>query len=169
MKEVKCLNVSDCGKRCKALKLLQCPVECFAKITDPETYIDMLGQLITANYDTNKQLIADYRKEIRGIQEKYNLPIAALEIGKYAGWEKDYYDGLKRRPGGGGGGEKDTNPSKPRENDNRVLETRWTKDERDKLMEETKKWEEEHGKLEKLSRSPLTRNKIDSYTGEPIK
>lgn len=174
MREKSCFNMHKGGKSCKALVVNECPVNCTAKITDPEKYIEMLEHLMFYNIK-NGNLVSEYRKEIDSIRHSFNLDEPQywkdLRAGKYADWEECYYDSIKRRPGkGGGSSEKNTNAAKPRENDNRVLDTRWKAAEREEIQELTKQWEEDNGeKLEKLGYTSMGRSKVDTYTGEPIK
>ena len=174
MKYIRCFNLGPGGQTCKVLKVTPCPEDCFAKVTDPQQYIKTLEDLMFYNWDTNPQMVANLRKEINVIRERYNLAEPEyekdLKAGKFADWERCYYEDLKRRRSakGGGSSEKNTNPSKPRENDNRIPETKLTAAEREKLKKATEEWELEHGKLPKLGYTSMSRSKIDSYTGEPI-
>lgn len=168
-----CFNLSKNRQRCEVLKVKPCPENCTARVSDPMKYIDTLEAMIKYNGETNFQMVADLKKEVLNIRIKYDLfgPEFEkdLDDGKYADWKEVYYAERNRRSAkGGGASEKNTNPSKPRENDNRILETKWTAAERKELKEETEKWEKEHGKLPKLGYSSMSRSKIDSYTGEPI-
>lgn len=169
-----CFNLSKNGQRCEVLKVKPCPENCTAQISDPIKYIDTLEAMIKYNSKANNyQVVADLRKEVLSIRIKYDLFGPEFEKdpddGKYADWREVYYAERNRRSAkGGGASENNANPSKPRENDNRILETKWTAAERKELKEETEKWEKEHGKLPKLGYSSMSRSKIDSYTGEPI-
>lgn len=173
MIERRCFNLSKNGQRCEVLTVKPCPENCTSRVTDPQKYIETLEALMFYNWETNKQMVADLRKEVLAIREKYNIAEPeyekSLRDGPFADWKEVYYAETRRRSAkGGGASEKNTNPSKPRENDNRVLETKWTQAEREKLKEETEKWELEHGKLPKLGFSSMSRSKVNSYTGEPI-
>lgn len=86
-------------------------------------------------------------------------------------WYSVYLD-EKRRGKGGGGSEQEANPggTKQKMKDNVSDSIRLTREQREHIRDETKKFEEENGiKLEKLSKFSMSRSKIDSYTGEPIK
>lgn len=53
--------------------------------------------------------------------------------------------------------------------DNRPLECKQTKQERQEYHDAVEDWEGENGALPKLGRSGMTRSKTNSYTGEPWK
>lgn len=168
-----CFNLSKDGRRCEVLKVKPCPEGCTARVSDPMHYIDNLEAMIAYNGSSNYQMVADLRKEVLKVRNEYDLFGPEFEKdpddGKYADWKEVYYAERNRRSAkGGGASENNANPSKPRENDNRILETKWTAAEREELREETEKWELEHGKLPKLGYTSMSRSKIDSYTGEPI-
>mgnify|MGYP007130804525 CR=1 FL=1 len=123
------------------------------------------------NWETNKQMVADLRKEVLAIRNKYNIADPEYEkdlrAGKFADWKQCYYEDLKRGERGGSS-EQNSNPSKPRTTDNRLVETKMNSIEREEYNKALQKWEAEHGKLDRLGRG-LSRNKVDEYTGKPIK
>lgn len=85
-------------------------------------------------------------------------------------WFSAYLEDLKRGKGGGGS-EQEANPggNKQKMKDNVSDSIRLTREQKELIKEETRKFEEENGiKLERLSRFSMSRSKIDSYTGEPI-
>ena len=157
MRETDCYNMSDDCMSCKALIVDQCPVNCWAKISDPKEYILMLEALIYANQDTGRQKVADLKREIKELEKTLRFE---------DDWKEVYYDSLKRR-GKGGSSEKFPSASKPK-GDNRILETKNNLEAREKIKEATEIFEEEYGKLERLGYTSLGRSKIDSYTGEEI-
>lgn len=112
----------------------------------------MLGSLLEYSSE-NPQTKADLRKEMKKV-------IVENKIGAYDEWRKCYNEELKRGKRGGGG-EQDGNSAgiKAKMKDNRPLACKWTKAERDEIRAETEKWEAEHGKLDKLSRSLLSKTK----------
>ena len=166
-----CFNLSKNGRRCKVLTVKPCPNDCFARVTDPQKYIETLEALMFYNWETNKQMVADLRKEVLAIRNKYNIADPEYEkdlrAGKFADWKQCYYEDLKRGERGGSS-EQNSNPSKPRTTDNRLVETKMNSIEREEYNKALQKWEAEHGKLDRLGRG-LSRNKVDEYTGKPIK
>lgn len=167
-----CINLHPNGKKCKVLVNDECDENCSAKITDPLKYMAMLEDILLYSKD-NSQSCADIRKQMKDIIKRYNLqePEEKIELSAFKDWRKVYNEELHRGDRGGSS-DKDANSAtsmKQKMKDNRPPECKMTKSERQKIKEELEKWEAKHGKLEKLSRSPLTRTKIDSYTGEEIK
>lgn len=171
MREKKCLNLHQNGRKCRALVVSECPENCSAKVTDPEVYIERLLGMLDYNKN-NAQSCADLRKQIAAVRKQYNIPEPEekLELGAYKDWRKCYYEDTNRGERGGSS-EKDANAAtsaKQKMKDNRLQACKLTKAERERIKAETEAWEAENGKLEKLSRMPFSRNKVDSYTGEPI-
>ena len=114
---------------------------------------------------------------MKDLVTKYSLPLWVLDEslplqdmikeGNYSDWYGAYLEDLHR--GSGGGSSEGSMPvPKGIMNDNRALETKPKFEERRAYKEALEEWENENGKLEKLSRSMVSRSKIDSYTGEDI-
>lgn len=167
MKKVYCYNLKD--KRCKVLAVKGCPSNCpkgcSSRVTDPAKYIKTLRDILNYN-KANPQFCAAIRREIREVQPDWTEE----EDEQYKDWQQVYREDLNRGDRGGAS-ESDANNKtsiKQKMKDNRPIECKQSQAERDQVKQATKEWEEEHGKLDKLSRMPYSRNKVDSYTGEPI-
>lgn len=146
-------------------KVERCPIYvdingCYEVIDKPGPYVERLKAMLQYNIDRNNiNRIYQLRKEIE-----------IIENGMYGDWEQAYKED-KKRGSGGGNSESDANAKtslKQKMKDNRPVECKLTASEREEIKEATKKFEEEHGALPKLSRAMVTRNKKDSYTGEKI-
>lgn len=162
----RCFNFDKVRERCKALLVDGCPENCSSRVVDPLEYIEMLEALIEYNKEA-PQVVADHRKEIRYIRRKFDLPEYEIErSSRYVGWKDCYYED-KKRGERGGSSEQNSNPSKPRTTDNRLVETKMNSIEREEYNKALQEWELEHGKLDRLGRG-LSRNKVDEYTGKPI-
>lgn len=144
------------GGRCKALTVRRCPERCSSMITNPVDYINMLEQLIYYNR-FNSNMVGEYRREVAKLRREYGI------------MDEDEMGSTSTNFGKKGSSSEGKNRSVKRKSDNRILETKMTSEERKEYREALKEWEEEHGKLEKLGRSSLSNNKIDSYTGELLK
>jgi hypothetical protein len=166
----KCFNVSPEGRSCLALTVKACPEKCSARITDPIKYLDLLQDLLTYNSD-NLNTSASLKRRITEHRNKYKLggEENVKESGSMAGLAEAYWEDTHRGERGGQS-EGNANPAgaKQKMKDNRPQECKLTKAEKQEIYETTKKFEEEHGKLDKLGRSLLSRTKVDSYTGEEI-
>ena len=89
----------------------------------------------------------------------------AQNRGKFEDWMSCYLDD-KHRGSGGGASESDSNKKagmKQLMKDNRAIETKLSKTQQEEYKDALQKFEEEHGKLEKLGRSSLSRSTVDSY------
>lgn len=93
-----------------------------------------------------------------------------LELRMKEDWETALREDMERGTGGGGNGQAgNTAGLKARMKDNRPLECKTTRKEKEELTKAYKEFEAEHGKLETVStKSVVSRNKYDSYTGEII-
>ena len=160
MKE--CLNLRN--NRCEVTTNKKCPSSCAFKCTDAEAYVNNLRDLLRVNIN-NSTLRAQLKRRIREVCKQYNLKPDDKQ------WKEVYYQEVHRGKRGGSS-EKDTNAATSRKQkmkDNRPQECKLTVAQREELKLKTAGWESENGKLERLSRSPLSRRKKDSYTGEDIK
>jgi hypothetical protein len=168
-----CFNASPTGKSCLVLTVRGCPENCSAKITDPQKYIERLEEMLNYNAK-NGHSCATLRARIAGIRKKYNIPDPEdvgikRELGAYAGLAEAYWQDTHRgEKGSHSEGNVNNAAIKAKMKDNRPQECKLNSDAKQEIYEATKKFEEEHGKLDKLSRSLMTRSKIDSYTGEEI-
>lgn len=173
MMDKNCFNCSPGGKSCLALTVRGCPEKCPARITDPHKYIEKLEEMLSYNLKNN-QSCATIRARIAGIRAKYKIPEPEdigikRESGKYEGLSELYWAETHRgEKGSHSEGNVNNQAIKAKMKDNRPQECKLNKGEKQEIYEATKKFEEENGKLEKLSRSLMTRSKVDSYTGEEI-
>lgn len=150
-------------KRC-ILDVICCPEDCSFREEDPRKRIDQLQKICDRAKSPN--LKNELQREIRSLWQRFAVGM------EYAGWMEGYYAD-QRRGSGGGHSEGDTSNSaaslKQKLKDNRPIECKQTQAQREEYKEELKNWEETHEQLPKLSKMPFSRNKVDSYTGEPIK
>lgn len=172
MLDRECFNCHPNGRKCMALVVTECPSDCQARITDPEKYVERLEEMLYYN-GKNVQSCADIRKTLNHVRKKYNIPELDSEIkekpGAYSGLGKVYWEEVHRgEKGSHSEGNVNNQAIKQRMKDNRPQECKMNKEQKQEIYDVTKQFEEEHGKLDKLSRSPLTRSKVDSYTGEKI-
>ena len=158
-----CYN-RDVEGRCLAYSGVECSENCSARIKTIEEKIALLNCLLKG---------AASKKEIRKLKQelmtarmvKYNL-----DGGKYSGWMSCYIAD-QHRGTGGGQSESDANAKtsmKQKMKDNRPVGVKPTKAQLQEYKEELQKWEAEHEKLERLSRTSMSHRKEDSYTGVPI-
>lgn len=169
-RKMKCFNWK--GYQCCILKVFECPANCKAGIYTPEKYIEMLEEMLAYN-EKNNNTCGVLRKEIRTLREQYGIyyEINTKDINKsLVGLSRAYYEDTHRGERGGNS-EGNSNPAgmKQKMKDNRPVVCKMNKQQREEIKEATQEFESQHGKLEKLSRSPLSRNKKDSYTGDDIK
>ena len=156
--KVTCFN-RDSEGRCMAFKNGVCSPECSARIATIDAKIDLLTSLLA--YSRSRVVTAELNKEL----EEAEKVRAAERTGKYEGWMACYYED-RHRGSGGGSSEHDSNRStgmKTLMKDNRGIDTKPTKSQMAEYQAELGKWEKEHGKLPKLSRSSLGKSKTDSY------
>ena len=150
------------GNRC--LAFTEKPANCWAKVTDAKIYLKELDDLIELNTG-NSNFLVKLRREREAFMKEYGLVVTN------SSWYEVYLED-RRRGCGGGSSEQDSNNKtslKQKMKDNRPVECKESiAQNREQVKEELEKFEEEHGKLEKLSRSPVSRSKIDSYTGTKV-
>lgn len=158
-----CYN-QDVEGHCLAYSGVECSENCSARIKTIEEKISLLNCLLKG---------AASKKEIRKLKQelmtarmvKYNL-----DEGKYSGWMSCYIAD-QHRGTGGGQSESDANAKtsmKQKMKDNRPVGIKPTRAQLQEYKEELQKWEAEHEKLERLSRTSMSHRKEDSYTGVPI-
>ena len=161
----KCLNFFK-GK-CQALKKLDCSETCWARKTNVSEHLEMLQNIIYYNGLTNNHdTVWAAQAELSELCERYNIPTEGRGH-PMDGWRQVYYEDQKRGKGGGSSEGNVHRNTKQLMKDNRILETKNNSAERQAYKEAVQQWEEEHGKLEKLGRSSMSRSKVDSYTGDP--
>lgn len=158
-----CYN-KDVKGRCLAYNEGQCSENCQARIKTIEEKIALLNCLIKR---------VESRKEIRKLREelitarmvKYNQ-----DNDRYSGWMSCYIADT-HRGSGGGQSESDANAKtsmKQKMKDNRPADVKPTKAQLEEYREELQRWEMEHEKLDRLSRTSMSHRREDSYTGIPI-
>ena len=163
-----CMN--NVNGRCQALTgIKKCDPDCFARVEDPIIKLRYLFDIYQKSKNHNnrwkiKKEIYDFMKEHDlGSQNPFH------DSSKYFGWYRCYVEDLKRGEKGGGASQKaNTTGLKQRMKDNRPIECKNTVADREAYTQAIQEFEEEHGKLPKLSRYSLSKSKVDSYTGEPI-
>lgn len=150
------------GRSC--LVFTEKPANCWAKVTDAKVYLKELDDLIELNKGNSNSLVK-LRREREAFMEEYGLVVTN------SSWYESYLED-RRRGCRGGSSEQDSNNKtslKQKMKDNRPVECKESvAQNREQVKKELEKFEEEHGKLEKLSRSSVSRSKIDSYTGTKI-
>lgn len=158
-----CFN-RDREGRCLAYNEANCSEGCSARIETIDQKIELLTCLL------NKAQSKKDRRELgMELAEAGEYKLAQTR-GKFEDWMSCYLDD-KHRGSGGGASESDSNKKagmKQLMKDNRIVETKPSKEQQAEYKEELRKWEEENGKLEKLGRTSLSSSKMDSYVGVPI-
>jgi len=152
MRYMKCFHLKS-NLSCRVFKGSSCPEDCSAKITDPERYIKLLEDMRNYNF-RNEQACNELRKKIKQVREAYNLPEPEKEkAGPMNEWKQVYNEETRRgeRKGNSEGNDKAAG-LKTLMKDNRPQECKMTSSEKQELKEETEKWEEKNGKLERLKR-----------------
>lgn len=155
---VTCFN-RDRDGHCLAFTEERCSGTCSARITTIQAKIDLLNSLL--NYARSRVDKAKLRKELEEALEVQG----AERTGRYDDWMACYYED-RHRGSGGGSSEQDSNRStgmKTLMKDNRSVGVKPTKSQMEEYQAELGKWEEENGKLPKLSRSSLGKSKTDTY------
>lgn len=164
-----CLNYGG-PTYCHALKERPKGETCFARCEDFDKYTEILEKCIMRMRENGNHNYHPYIDQLKDAYELVGLPFPGEPVGSYHfGLYSAYLDDKKRGSGGG----KSENGSSDRNNpqimkDNRALETKWTKWENQTIREEIQKFEEQHGKLERLGRTSMSHSKVDSYTGDEI-
>lgn len=159
--KVTCFN-RDVNGRCLAYTKGVCSWDCQARIPNVDAKIALLECLIN-NVNSKK----DQRKMLDELKAARRVKAAQLE-GRMEGWMSCYMEDL-HRGGGGGASEGDSNRAtamKQLMKDNRGVKP--SKDETAEYKEELIKFEESHGKLERLSRTGMSSSIMDSYTKVPV-
>lgn len=120
---------------------------------DDHRKVKMLEQMLqyNLNRDAGPHTLARLRKELKEAQDA----LAKRMSQAMAEWY-DIYREEQRRGKGGGSNEGKANNAALKQvlKDNRIRETKWTEAEKDAYFEALKLFEEEHGKLDRLSRRP---------------
>lgn len=146
---VYCYNV-DSHNQCAAYNQMDCSADCPARVGSLQSLLKLyrsLAHTSTSDLAEHKQKITEVTKEMKEEQDRQIR----------AAWNEDRHRGSK-----GGSSEPDSNSRagiKQRMKDNRPIECKLTKSEREEIKAATEEWEAENGKLPKLSRSILSRNK----------
>lgn len=158
-----CYN-RDLEGDCLAYKVRRCYLRCPARIATLEDKIKLLTSLVSR---------AQSRKDRIRMEKELALAKKAKELqdaGKYEGWMACYMEDRKRGEKGGAS-ESDANRStrmKALMKDNRPVDVKPTRVQQEEYKQALKEWEDEHGKLERLSRSSMSTSKVDSYTQEKV-
>lgn len=160
---ITCFNRDKNGE-CLAYNEDQCSNDCQARIKTIEEKISLIScLLLRVNNKKDKKKLNN--ELLMAKQAK-----AVLDEGKFEGWMSCYMEDL-HRGSGGGQSESDANAKtsmKQKMKDNRPVGIKPTKAQLQEYKEELQKWEAEHEKLERLSRTSMSHRKEDSYTGVPI-
>lgn len=162
----RCIHLCD-GESCQILSRQGFEGPCKFKQTNAIDYLNGLLDMLTYN-KKNPNTVAELNVEIKEFRKRHNLQKYRKERGPLVGLSEAYWEDTHRGDRGGQSENEVNAGAKQKMKDNRPQECKLNKAEKQEIYDTTKEWEEEHGKLEKLSRSPLTRNKVDSYTGEKI-
>ena len=148
---VYCYNI-DSRNQCAAYNQMDCSVDCPARVGS----LQALKKLYRSLVRTSSSELMDYRRRITEITEEMK---EEQDRQIRAAWNEDIHRGSR-----GGSSESDSNNRagiKQRMKDNRLVECKLTKTERDEIKAATEKWEAENGKLPRLSRSILSRGKSE--------
>lgn len=159
----KCYNRNEKGQ-CAAFTGVECKEDCPARITDINQKITMLKSMIEK---------ANAKKLTRSLRLELHMALLtrqAIIDGAVKDWMKVYVEDL-HRGSGGGSSESDSNRKtglKQLMKDNRPVDVKPSRSQLEEYQEALAAFEEEHGKLQKLSRGQLSGSRIDSYTGLPV-
>ncbi|MGL4253984.1 MAG: hypothetical protein ACRCR2_08070 [Fusobacteriaceae bacterium] len=162
--------MSNICKKCLRLENDKCtgwlsPEGC-SPIYSPAKYKRELESMVSY-YRRNASVGATSR-----LIQELSPKIAKLDKMMYEGISETYREDTSRGSGGGKS-ESDANAATSRKakmKDNRPIDVKMRKQDIEAVKEELEKFEEEHGKLDKISSyNIMSRSKIDSYTGEEIK
>ena len=155
--------------RCDILTEKNCE-GCRSSVMDPKIHLRRLVELFRYQ-DGKGASTASIRAEIKGFCHKYKLKVPDLtekeeEHNPYAGLRQAYLEDISRGEKGGASEGNDNNNVKQLMHDNRSRDTKLNSVEREKLRKATQEWEEQNGKLPKLSRSSMGRSThCDGYLG----
>lgn len=162
--KIPCFNRDQKGV-CLAYNKAECSPHCPARIADIDQKIVLLKCLLGK---------AQAKKDRRKLEEELEAAIkvqAAIKEGKLEGWMSCYLEDLHRGEKGGaseGDASNRKTGMKQLMKDNRPVGVKPTKEQQEAYREALASWEEEHGKLDRLGRSSMSGNRMDSYTGVPI-
>lgn len=161
---IECYN-RDRDGMCMAYKVMKCHPDCRARISDIGKKIELLESLLKVS-----QSQRDRRRMILELEDAKKVQ-AAIKAGKLEGWMSCYMEDLGRGEKGGaseGDASNRKTGMKQLMKDNRPVGVKPTKEQQGAYREALASWEEEHGKLDRLGRSSMSSNRMDSYTGVPI-
>ena len=160
---ITCFNRDKEGE-CLAFNVAECCPDCSARIKTVDEKINLLTcLLVRAQAKKDKRRLEEELEAAREVKK-------AQEAGKLKDWMSCYLDDLHRGERGGAS-ESDSNRKtglKQLMKDNRSVDVKPNKAQREEYKQALAEFEEEHGKLEKLGRTSLSHAKRDSYTGVPI-
>lgn len=156
------------GGRCRVCKDMEC-TNCSFVNEDPKDYLKQMVGIYLYSAARSGANLYQMKNEILHFCDLHGLDYPELPYrdSMYFGLEQVYNEEIHRGEKGGAS-ESVPKTGKP-SGDNRAKETKLNSKDRAAIKEATAEWEAKHGKLDKLGRSPLSRNRIDSYTGEAIK
>jgi hypothetical protein len=105
------------------------------------------------------------------LKKQIDYLIKNLENNMKKDWASAMNEDMQRGTRGGGGEQSGNSAGiKQRMKDNRDLDCKLNKIEKEKVTQAYKEFEEQHGKLDKIStKSTVSHNDIDTYTGERLK
>lgn len=153
-----CFNRDKNGE-CLAYNEANCSPDCQARIPTIEKKIELITSLMK-----KAQSKKDQRELGRELAEAGEFKLAQMR-GKLEGWMSCYIAD-QHRGTGGGASESDSNKKagmKQLMKDNRSVETKLNKIQQEEYKKALQKFEEEHGKLERLGRTSLSHSTMDSY------
>lgn len=161
---IECYN-RDRDGICMTYKVMKCHPHCRARISDIRKKIELLESLLKVS-----QSQRDRRRMLLELEDAKKVQ-AAIKAGKLEGWMSCYMEDLGRGEKGGaseGDASNRKTGMKQLMKDNRPVGVKPTKEQQEAYREALASWEEEHGKLDRLGRSSMSGNRMDSYTGVPI-
>lgn len=161
---ITCFN-RDIDGKCLAYNGVECSKNCKARIVRIEDKIALLECLLRMSQaNKDRRRLTKELKAAEAVRE-------AQRQKRYEDWMKCYMDDIHRGEKGGAS-ESDSNRKtgmKQLMKDNRPVGIKPTKSQQEEYRKALKDFEEQVGeKMEKLSRTGISRSKIDSYTGIPI-
>lgn len=144
--EIYCYNLDDGGK-CMAFNQMDCNKACPARIGSLRQLLKLYQSLVYRSEEAKY-----YKEKIQTVKR-----ILTYEEGKQikAAYKEDLHKGSK-----GGSSDSDSNSRaslKQKMKDNRPTECKLTQSQREEIKTAIEEWEAKHGKLPRLSRSPLSR------------
>lgn len=145
---VYCYNLDE-SYRCMAFNEMDCSEECPARIGSLNQLFELYREMA---YHLPRREAAYYWGQVKRIKESI-----VKEQDKQI---RIAYNESLHRGSRGGSSESDSNNRasiKQKMKDNRPVECKWNSEEREQIKTLTEEFEAEHGKLPRLSRSPLSR------------